>query len=1027
MNIQKMDNNPNNNTQRNSPSQLIIFPLSETKIDFWNLNYLGADMTVQIISSLLRQESFELGINLSTHKNDNPEKKHLLDAIQSTLVDLTISGSSIKMGYPILLLDDSALGRDISAPLFYWELDFRNADDDNQQHWVLSYEGKSGFSLNEVLKNYLIARYAFDWDEIFAKSELQDPKNIMKAIEKLTALLNIKKPEAPKLVPCPSNEQLSAHTNSILWSAILCRLNEEAAISLPLTQHPKNRRSWFTGVGALPLNSTQESAINDLFDGNDVLLYGPEDSGKTRTAAAFLPALMSDGGSCIYLCPEQATHINLNIILEKLGLKESGVWIVDQENSAVETLLYQISKLPERVKKLPKFNEKAYNLQLQQFLTLREKLSARYDAIQKPMLDGTDWTNMVGRFLKNHRRDGKQFLSRLLDTADYKWTLDEHKQLRSEILENRNRFASVQSLQHPLTMLQDYIFVKMDEDSACDWVKENVLTYTKLLRELYKKYTNFIDAYSDDLRFHYEGHIKELKNRIENIRRDIRVYQSVYGNSFDFSDGFTKTRLRILSVFSKQSGQILGAKEEIFNSYEALKNIYLEKRYFEYNLAPFNKYLNLTDISHDLEAFEKAADAWFLRIPKLVKQKIKDLTLKMPLRPDLRQRFEQLENQVEDFFAQLQQKEIFKPVEKPKSQKATERETQLRNLLEQLTSVEAQLKIFKEFYRWRSHWLNLGENCRKLISALVSVRPQNWETAYDSWYLYHYLDKNYSLNLPETDFPLQSYMNLQAGLREMVPVNALVNVREHQSERLAELKKEQNFNPLKISSKFQDVKLKSLVEQLGIELISELFPLIIIKPSLADKIFDRKVALFDCIIMDDAHQLDTKMGRKLSKLGAQRLVLGRKDFGDNYLISMLDSGFAKMYRLEMIYSKDGKLRSDNRQLSKSKIKKELRDELCSYLADYISADRIVKAVSVTEEIEADVVIKSVGKSKDIALIIDGWLKQVNKYDVDAAIHKSETLKGAGYDIYPVWSLHWWRNPEAAVEALVTYILKQDNS
>ena len=330
-----MDNNPNNNTQRNSPSQLIIFPLSETKIDFWNLNYLGADMTVQIISSLLRQESFELGINLSTHKNDNPEKKHLLDAIQSTLVDLTISESSIKMGYPILLLDDSALGRDISAPLFYWELDFRNADDDNQQHWVLSYEGKSGFSLNEVLKNYLIARYAFDWDEIFAKSELQDPKNIMKAIEKLTALLNIKKPEAPKLIPSPSNEQLSAHTNSILWSAILCRLNEEAAISLPLTQHPKNRRSWFTGVGALPLNSTQESAINDLFDGNDVLLYGPEDSGKTRTAAAFLPALMSDGGSCIYLCPEQATHINLNIILEKLGLKESGVWIVDQENSAV--------------------------------------------------------------------------------------------------------------------------------------------------------------------------------------------------------------------------------------------------------------------------------------------------------------------------------------------------------------------------------------------------------------------------------------------------------------------------------------------------------------------------------------------------------------------------------------------------------------------------------------------------------------------------------------------------------------------
>jgi hypothetical protein len=47
--------------------------------------------------------------------------------------------------------------------------------------------------------------------------------------------------------------------------------------------------------------------------------------------------------------------------------------------------------------------------------------------------------------------------------------------------------------------------------------------------------------------------------------------------------------------------------------------------------------------------------------------------------------------------------------------------------------------------------------------------------------------------------------------------------------------------------------------------------------------------------------------------------------------------------------------------------------------------------------------------------------------VDAAIHKSETMKNAGFDIYPVWSLHWWRNPEAAVEKLVAYILEGDKN
>ena len=1017
--------NDSNNLYRNALGQLVVFPLGDQRLDFCSLNLLGTEISAQMISLLLNEESFELCINVTSNKNESADTKQLCENIQSALIDYNISGSVFKLGYPVLLLEDSALGKDISAPLFYWEIDFRNADDDNQQHWMLSFDAKKPFMFNEVLKNYLVARYAIEWDDIFDNALDLSSKDIHRILEKLAAALNIKKPGHPNLYPVPTKENLNASKNSILWTAVLSKINEDAKNSLPLTLHPKSRRSWFTGVGALSLNSTQESAINDLFDGNDVLIYGPEDSGKTRTALAFLPALMSDGGSCLYLCSEQTTQSELSVMLEKLGLKESGAWFVDQESSAVENLLYQISKLPERSKKLPKFEEKSYNLQLQQFLTLREKLSARYDAIQKPMLDGTDWTNIVGRFLRNHRKDGKQYLSRLLDTADYKWTLEENRQLRSEILENRTRFSFVQSLQHPLTLLQDYIFVKMDEDTACDWVKENVLTYTKLLRDLYKNYTNFIDAYADDLRFHYEGHIKELKNRIENIRRDVKVYQSVYGNSFDFSDGFTKTRLRILSVFSKQSGQILGAKEEIFNSYEALKTMYLEKKYFEYNLAPFSKYLNLSDISRDLEGFEQAADAWFLRIPKIVKQKIKDLTLKMPLRADLKQRFEQLESQLEDFFQQLHQKEIFKPVEKPKSQKATERENQLRTILEQFTAVESNLRIFREFYRWRTHWLGLGENCRKLITALVSVRPQSWETAYDSWYLYHYLDKNYSLHLPETDFPLKAYMELQARMRDLLPVNALINVREHQSERLAELKKEQNFNPAKISAKFQEVKLKSLVEQLGIDLISELFPLIIIRPSLADKIFDHKVALFDCIIMDDAQTLDSKMGRKLSKLGAQRLVLGRKDFGENYLISMLESGFSKMYRLDLSYSKDGKLLTDNRQTNKSTIKKELRDELCSYLADYISADRIQKAVAVNDEIEADIVIKPIGDSKKIALILDGWLKQVSKYDVDSALQKSESIKNAGYDIYPVWSLHWWRNPEAAVEKLVSYILSND--
>ena len=86
------------------------------------------------------------------------------------------------------------------------------------------------------------------------------------------------------------------------------------------------------------------------------------------------------------------------------------------------------------------------------------------------------------------------------------------------------------------------------------------------------------------------------------------------------------------------------------------------------------------------------------------------------------------------------------------------------------------------------------------------------------------------------------------------------------------------------------------------------------------------------------------------------------------------------------------------------------------------------SVKFDEETLIDLVVNPEGdKNYKIALVADGWLKQVNKYDVEAALNKSNKIKAAGYIVYPVWSIHWWRNPEASAEELVKFVLNYQNN
>lgn len=1010
----------------NALPYLNVLPLGDQKLDLWALNSIGSELPVQLIAKLLKQESFNIGINLSIFKKQSKSTQQTLKALQESFRSFTKSSEPIAVGYPLVILEDAALGRSIAAPLFIWELDLHEAEDGKQEHWMLHYDNRLSLKYNEILKNYLITRFDLDWEELMGEPRNLKTKQLLSALNRLAAAIQIDKPDIPKLFPCPSESYPAAFSNGILWAGMIGRMEpeKEDIVELPLSLQPRTRRTWFTRVGGLSLDSAQNAAVDAFFNSEDLLLVGEENSGKTRTVAALLPSVLADNGSCLIISQEAYTLQKLTQFLEISGLGSIGILALQDEALDKNNFLEMLSELPNACKKLPKLDEQRYSLLLHQHHQWSNQLSSAYRAMQQEILKDSDWTNTVGEFMHYHHIDGKQFLSRLLDTTDFDWSETEYRYLLQQIAENEPLFDKIHDLHHPLTALQDDIFLQLDETAATEKVTNEIKVNTRLLRDLYRNYTTFIDEYSDDLRFHYENHIKDLKQRLQLILRNLKVYQDVYGNSFDFIDSFSNTRLRILSVFSKKHQQILAAKEQIYTAYDELKTLYESKHYFEYNLPAIRQHINLSDITEDLMGFEKAADEWFQKIPKIVKQKVKELNSKIPIKPNQKRKLEELESQVDAYFVQLYNRHLLEKDFKIKSYKSIERETYLRNLLETLTRIEDSLSQFSNFYQWRRHWLSMESKCRKVIESLIAVRPSGWQTAFKSWYLYHYLDKQYKLALPDRELPFSEFLVVQKELKGLLSSNSLLVTRERQQEQIRILRKERALQLSQVKAKFNMLTLSEIIAHIGIEAVLEFFPIVFVTPAMANQIFAHKVPLFDTVILEDAQYIDPKLGRRLARLGAQKVVTGdSKKAGKHYLSDVQNSPTFTIFELNGRYSKDAKT-IQLPQINTINIPHQFRKALFELLSDYIRPERLEVGVKLADGNEIDLVIKAEKPTDSpIAIVIDGSLKALDQYDYEQALAKTESIKKEGYNIYPVWSLDWWKNPDKSVQNLVAFILK----
>jgi hypothetical protein len=1014
---------------------LSVLPITEQCLDFSIMDKIQLGLTENMIQQLLSADTeVACSIPLGIEKNTAPSKISQHKALQKTFENFQQQKGGLSIGYPILLMEDDKLGRPIAAPLFLWKVELNIVADSNMGWNLIPLNENKGY-LNPILKNYLEARFELDWEQKIGLIDTVDSKVVEETCLALVEQLNLEHNADITIEACPLPDQIP--TNVILNSIILGSFEPitlKEAKKLPKNLKPRERKQWKTKVAALPSNSAQDQLIGTIFNGHHVVAEGISSTGKTHIIASILPSLLTDKGAALIISPQFSSFKDIQHHLDNLGIKDIGVLSLQDEVLDKERMIEYLETMPKRTRTLSTFDNVTYSKQLNKYMLLRSKLEQAYDSVHHSTINSWNWTELVGQCLLQHRKSDKQILGRFLDNELFTFTVKEHYIISRELGEHYVHYHRLDALKHPLNALHGRFF---SDESSIEETRSEAKTGLNLYRykanSLYQSFLVFVGNYGEHLKFQYRDFVANMEQQIDKIESNLHLYNDLYGEAFDKQSSFQNAKLKLLSVFSRRHQEIRAAKEQLLEDYQTLQEFYKSNSFFKTDFPDIKAESKLADVEVKLEKVRTSLHDWSLTIPTLVKKQTEEISKETKFPKSFKEQYGELETWLKKLIQQINDAELLRKDVTEPTGKISAIESALFTILLQFQKLENEWRDIDAYYQWRRSWLTIDSKTQKVVQALVNAGTQDWISGFNSWFYHQILTQQYSIHLPlgtQTEaLPFDSYMNTLQDIQKRISQKANVITKERQGEQIKRIKKEKDLTLTNARPIFKNKKIKDLLQWIGLEHVGDVFPIVLATPEMAQQLLGLKVSTFDLVIVDNAHDISSKMGVDLLKLGNQHIVLGRpveaEEREDNSLLKWMLAQKGRRYQyLEHIHSKDA---AERTRINKVAVQEpnSFQISVAEYLKEYIDESRLEFNKSIEGVLVELVIAPKYAGQHPIAVICDGGTLSQAKYDFQLAVDKVRILTNQAYQIQYIWSVDWWKNTEKALNPLLAFVIQWD--
>jgi hypothetical protein len=1027
----------------------------EQSLDVCDLEQFDKNLPFQLITQLLSGAAF----NLPLTPGDRPS---MSDDMLSRMIK---QDATLTLSYPYLSFERKPEDS-IVAPLFFFSVKLHF--DKNTEKWAFIQEDGQNPSLNPALEHYLNDHFDLSLSAVLQKvlgDKLLDVQTLLAFTQRLVVRLGLEGTHSNvSLVRFPENYD----GNQLNWCGLVSGLNpaqqaentaqtalvevedhsEESVEALadvleaheetaPIIETPEvpaaKPNSWYRSLSPFNTDPYQTAVLHEIQDAERLLVVGKPNAGKTYAISATLAKAMANHKKTLLVFQNAEAVRQIQNQLESIGLGSNMLVLQDPtwDRPRLIGLLREMAENPGKAQALG--DENFRRLELISQKALREMEEA-HEALNKQMLGELSWRGVIGLYYDKQNQQGKELLSSFADKAMFSWNEAEYSTVRAEITENEDFFRFLGQLNHPLEALNDNMFAG---DSDLGMLEIEVETKLKAIVEdltkHYHKLVVLIERYTDSLNYHYEYYSISLKRLINSLREDLKEYQSVYGTEFDNWGTLQNTKLKVFGIFSEKYKSIQQAKESILKQYETLQFTYDERKYFAFNFPVIKTSTSLEKLTGTLDDLERSVNEWQKSVPSLVFEDTRRLSSQISYSGlGFKHEIDSTDEALKQFLLKLNEEALFAETAHVNAILLVGKREQVGRLLDQYSKVYQAMRDFPAYSRWKRHWLQISPKAKALVEALTKLKPLDWQTAYDSWYLFNWLGSTHETWLPNADTRFEERLLQIAAYRDALPK---VVAAEKQARFLEALDKVKRADKKQFQEYFGKKNLETLSSQSINEILAaqaatlqEMYPVIAMSADIAATVYPAMAGRFDICVFDNAESVMNSVSEHIVETSKSVLAFAQPQHNAPntqdatlYDVAVMDRW--TQTTLEAAYGDPSfKIPAFERPAADAT---NIRRSIIQWLEPYISRERFQKMVE-TDAGVIDILVKPINdKQKPMGIIIDGPFRSTTPLSVESNYQALSRFENQGIQVFLAWTSEWWRNPSLFARKLAAQILQSD--
>lgn len=876
-------------------------PAPPMRADLCSLN---DDLAIRVVHELLDNRLFEMPLQANPPAGDWINHFYF----EARNREKVFGTKNLGIGYPFVIAKMG--GQELSAPLFLWQI----ALEPSQQHadqWQILRNDTHAVQPNYPFFHLLDALHHTEYSKV--AEQVVNGKNLNanafgELCESVRQLLGLVEDGLPLSIQPFERWEGERSTGRLLWSAV-------AGIfpSLPRTQVTQppaiapdlaaDADSWAHPFTLLPLDPSQRSVMSAVQHNALTVVEGSSGSGKTYLISAIAMNALSNGKKCLVVSKSiNALRRAQKFLLEK-GVGELSFVVRDLEGDKL--MLADMLRMSADSKSKSNHNPDLFKTVLNKTMREQGKLDQAWVDIHAPFFGELSFTETVGRFLRANRTEGKDLLLSQLNPADFDFNLKEYEEIVVAIYASEPLFRRFPTLLHPLNRLNYNIFNQYDKDKGKAWTDGQVRSLLAKATALHHRYIGQTNDYDENLHDHFEQYYSDLALYIKRIQNSLEDGVIRFGPDFEkpISSGE-----KLYGVFSEKYKELVAAKERIGGIFDEMRHAYSLRRYFEFDFPPHFDNRNIRKISELAKDFDAALKMWRRRVPSIVREDVRRLNAKsIHSELDFKEQIRDLEVALDSFLEEFNASALYQDGLKHEMLTIPKRQEFLEDVIARLEDTQFYLRDFDDFCIWQKHWLSLMPAAQKTVQTLCKIKPQNWQAAFESWYLHHLLQKEFRPDFLWDEDTLTNVSVYGRELRQLLPAQISAQWQERKSAALrgmrssfsADYKNWFGKDNRKLSA---NLKADGLFHK-HIRPLTETLPVLLTTPEVALDVVQLSKMQYDLVLVDEAHNIPKQECYHLFEMAKHLVVFGdeRQDmtpFAEDDILEFCKSLGAKAHHLD---------------------------------------------------------------------------------------------------------------------------------